>query len=401
MDTPRHTSSPLDNWLVRAGATTGFVLDFHGTLRDPDLLIRRTLHRAAALPALRHVPPAPRSRHWTTRKEPLGPDPHVRHHVLARHADLHMVTGDLLRLPLPDGPHPPWAVWIVTDAHHQRFRVCYRVHHGLQDGASAAHTALTLIADQHTPGPHPYQPARPTLVGALLTVRGFLGNLRHERHWPRLPVQLPNSIDWVYEELPEERLRRLGNAWNATVNDVCLAAIAQAMREWRASSRSCPDLPVIMPMTLRQKHEPYAAGNRITAQRLLLPCSAASFGEALHAVRRQTDALRIHRARDAARWAMAALPRRLGEQSCTRMLDAQAAPVTTSSITLPQTPTCHGVPLHGASMLNTPHTGCPTYISFTRAAGTVRCTAIHGSSLTDMPSITRAWARVIDQQRIH
>ncbi|WP_260419941.1 wax ester/triacylglycerol synthase domain-containing protein [Streptomyces sp. AK010] len=330
---------------------------------------------------------------------PLVGPVHVRHHRPSRHTDLDDATNRILREALPGGAYPAWDVWLIEDpADDARFRVCYRVHHGVLDGVGAANVGLALLADRAVLGPRPHHPALPTPRGALATVAGVALSRRRVPHWAELPTERPPNGHFLFRDVPEQLARTLAEAYGTSVNDVSLAALAQALRAWRLSSTAaekCPDILVLVPMTLRDDRQAYAVGDHFTTMRLRLPCSAGTFGEALRRVHHQTGNWRRTRARDGARLAIKALPRRFVGQLCDSMAVATTAPVTVSSISLPTAFTCHGASLHAAAMLSSLHRGSPTYVSLTRAAGIIRCALHHAESLRDPSTITRWWEQEI------
>ncbi|MEU3183887.1 hypothetical protein ABZ707_06685 [Streptomyces sp. NPDC006923] len=181
----------------------------------------------------------------------------------------------------------------------------------------------------------------------------------------------------------------------ASVNDVCLAALAQAFRRWRlentGGSRSCPDLSALVPMSTRLIDERLAPGNRLVSHHLLLPCSADRFADALDGVHRQTNAVRAGRTRDSARVALAALTPRLGESVADRTTAPEGAQIVASSVTFPGEVACAGARLTAASLMCDPYNGRLSYISFARTTDVVRCTAVYDEVLAHAAAIPSHW----------
>ncbi|MFF3580421.1 hypothetical protein [Streptomyces mirabilis] len=161
----------------------------------------------------------------------------------------------------------------------------------------------------------------------------------------------------------------MADAYGASVNETCLAALAQAFRRWRRGNEhdgpACPDLPALVPMPTRLAQEQLAPGNRLVSHRLSLPCSAEELGEAVDRVRDQSQTVPASRMRDAARLALTPLTPRLGEWATSRMAVAQAAPVVASSVTYPGAMTCAGGRLIAASMFCDPYNERLAFLSFT------------------------------------
>ncbi|MEU9558386.1 wax ester/triacylglycerol synthase domain-containing protein [Streptomyces fumanus] len=391
-----HTSGPLDRFFLHVGSTTGFVLDFDGPPPDHERLTARVLHRAAALPALHLLAPGPGGRRWRPGAGPLHGDAHVPRPVVARApGDLEADTDELLRRPLPAPPHPPWDLRLLDDPARHRFRVCYRVTHALQDGVGAAHAALALLADRTTPGPHAHHAARPTAKGALLATWAVARALRPGRAWDAWQAPPTRQTRWTYQDVPEPWVREAAAAHGVTVNDLCLAALAQALGRWHAlhtaPHRPVPDLRVLVPMSLRQKHERHAPGNRLVAQFVRLPCSTPRFEDVLRDIHRQTLATRVTGQRDALRLAMRLSPSRPGKYVCQALIAGKRAPVIASTVVFPSDFTCAGARLRAASMFNDLYGGRLCYVSFTRAADVIRCGTYYDGALPHGHAISRLW----------
>ncbi|MFE7837067.1 wax ester/triacylglycerol synthase domain-containing protein [Streptomyces sp. NPDC057474] len=395
---PSHTSGPLDRLFVKRGTAAGFIMDFDGPAPDRGQLAARVLDRAVKLPALNLLVPPPGRQRWRSATGPLEEAAHLYDGIVPLE-DLDAATSEMLHRPLPSAPHPPWDMCLLEDPARRHFRICYRVHHGIQDGVGAAHAVLALLGDQATAGPHPHRPAAPTPKGALLAGRGFWHTMRPKRHWAALYAPPSHHIRWIYQDVPEARVREVAASHGVTTNDVCLAAFAQALRQWHrthsALDEPCPNMHALMPMSLRQEHERHALGNHLAGHRVTLPCSAPDLDQAVHHVHRQTDAVRVTRARDAFRLAMRILPPWLGEHASNAFTAKRSTPIVVTSVALPAPMTCLGTQLRAASMFGSLYNERLCYVSFTRAVGIIRCGMLYDSALPHAATLPRLWSAAL------
>ncbi|MFH8472879.1 wax ester/triacylglycerol synthase domain-containing protein [Streptomyces sp. NPDC018000] len=379
---------------------TGFFLDFIGSPPAQETWARRILDRAGTIPTLLHTPPAPRDRTWTSRAEPLCPDTHLHHHPLpTRPHALSDACETLLARPLPPAPHPPWDIHLLTQpSTPERFRVALRIHHGHQDGVGAAHTAIALLCDTPTAGPHAHPAQRPrstTTLAAGLRLAAPL--LRPDPARPVLRAALggTNGPQWDYKDIPLTRLRALADAHHCTVNDVCLAALALALRALLPQTTSRPP-HLLMALSTRRPDQSHAPGNHVGAHRLLLPTTATTLPAALTAIRQQTAALRRDHVRDAQR-RLLTLRRPLSPSPrlLRTLLGPHLYPLATSSITFPNALTCFDARLEAASMFLTVGPYSPVYLSITRTLDTVRCTAIADAPRRNAMALPQHWKHAL------
>ncbi|WPO70372.1 hypothetical protein [Streptomyces sp. KN37] len=324
----------------------------------------------------------------------------MRDFACSREADgMETATNTLLGLALPEAPHPSWDVWLLHIPGQPRFRIVYRVHHALQDGAGAAYALLALLADHPTSGPHPHRAALPTGRGWLLAGRNLLTALRPDKTWPALRATPSHRTRWVHSDVTESHLRGMALRHSVTVNDVCLAGIADALGRWHRALpdtvRSTQKLSVLVPMSFREEHELYAVGNRLTSYRLTLPCHLTDIEHSIRHIRQQTQAARTHRVRHAARPALRLLPVTLGQRMVGAVYGVTAAPIVISNITLPAMFTCLNGRLSAASLICDPVNRRLCYISFTHAAGLIRCGIVCDDALPQATTIPALWRQAV------
>nr|WP_190064006.1 wax ester/triacylglycerol synthase domain-containing protein [Streptomyces griseocarneus] len=362
--------------------------------------------RAEALPALTDLIRSADGSRWRAGAGVPDEAVHIRCRTgLSGPGELDDATNDLLHHALPPEGRPQWDVWLLAAAGTGGFRLAFRIHHAIQDGVGAAHSVLSLLADTATQGPHPHRASRPTPSGMLRAGWDVVRALRPERRWPELQAAAPvGRSRWTYADVAAPRLRDLADAHGASVNDVCLAALAMALRSWRleraaaAGEGACPDLPTLVPMSTRQAHERHAPGNRVVAHRLLLPCSEERLREAVTRVHRQTVVVRRSHRRDAARAALdkPLLPG-LADWTVHAMGNPRTIPLSASSISFPAAFSCFGARLTAASMFYNVQENLPTYVSFTRTPTTVRCALMYDESLAHTASLPHHWRRALDE----
>jgi diacylglycerol O-acyltransferase len=204
------------------------------------------------------------------RLEP-GPDPVER------------MSGALLRLPFPEDA-PGWGLWLVHGWAPDAYALCYRVHHALQDGmgGAAAVAALFGPGDGRLSLTVPIEaepPLKPMELTAMLGA-DIPAAVRHTARWT--PALGPHGGHRTLHrtEVEVARLRTLGKAAGATLNQVYLAATAGALRAWspadwgtgKHSTRR--PLHAFMPLDTRPAGQrPATLGNHMAMLRVPLPCA--------------------------------------------------------------------------------------------------------------------------------
>ncbi|GGT00067.1 MULTISPECIES: wax ester/triacylglycerol synthase domain-containing protein [Streptomyces] len=391
---------------MREAPVAGFFLDFDGRPPSTTELTRRIVDRAAALPALTRLLPGKRARHWPVRAAALDPGVHVRHrHVPEGARALHAVCEALLTRELPGGEHPPWDCWLLTrPSPRGGHRVCFRVHHALLDGVGAAHSVLGLLADTPADGPPLYAAGRAGVRAGLLAAREAAAPvLRPGPPWQAMRHSAARGpgARWAYGDVPLARLRALADTHGTSVNDVALAALALALRSWSAEQglpAAPPAARTLISMSTRRPAERHRPGNHVVFHRLHLPVTAGPLPAAVAEVRRRTDAVRHSRRRDALR-ALLELPRPLapGVRALRTVVNPRIYPFAVSSVHFPESFTCFGGRLAGASLFL--YLGDDSqrlvYLSFTRTPDTVRCAVVADVPRAHTTALPRHWAEVL------
>jgi diacylglycerol O-acyltransferase / wax synthase len=282
---------------------------------------------------------------------------HVRHTALPAPGDWEQLCGLTARIfsQQLDRSKPLWEMWLVEglspnlggsgrgDAGRggaprgEGFALISKTHHSLIDGIAGIDLATVLFDLSPTPPPvrhsgHPWQPHREP--GALeLLAAGARGALRagvelaaaaadalaHPDHalaslreaaegvgeiaWAVLnpAPQTPLNVDigphrrflGVGSSLDDFKLVK--NAFGCTVNDVVLAVVAGALREFlisRGVRTEGLEMRALVPVSVRAEDEHHQMGNRIVAMRGPLPVYMSDPVQRLLFVKREMDGLK-------------------------------------------------------------------------------------------------------------
>jgi diacylglycerol O-acyltransferase len=227
---------------------------------------------------------------------------------------------------------PLWEMYVVEGLQHKRFALVAKIHHAATDGIGGAALLCGLLdADPHA---HPHraapeteraQPA-PSSVALLadatfsLGVRPLRGALQLLRSgaWARLAFSTLMRRESPLPSAPRTRLngrvssrravalgrvpladvKRVKNAYAATVNHVVLAACAGALRRYLGAQGEIPRQPLVaaVPMALGNR-APDGIGNSLSVLLMRLPVHLADPLDRLQAAREASlQAMRTHEA---------------------------------------------------------------------------------------------------------
>lgn len=199
-----------------------------------------------------------------------------------------------------------------------------RFHHSIADGWALVKLLLTLADTEERESvrvvdddPHPH------LHAATHALERTGDTLRHPATWGRLLAaagqrlawtvrlllpQLPQRTTligtpsgakrmvWDREGIPLDEVKQVGHRHGATVNDVLMAAVAEALHEHLVATLSPAEtVQVMAPVAIRDSDEPLHRhlGNRIGLLPVLLPTGPMTTLERLEAIRDET--LRLKR----------------------------------------------------------------------------------------------------------
>jgi diacylglycerol O-acyltransferase / wax synthase len=236
-----------------------------------------------------------------------------------------------------DRARPLWEVWMVEGLDDGGFALISKTHHAMVDGIAGVDIAQVMfdLSPLPTEIDHPdraWQPAREPTSAELLAA-GTLGLLRTgvrtaahaagmlrapqaalhgareaaeglgEIVWaglnpaPATPLNVPIGPHRRYEVVRAglDEFKLVKNAFGGTVNDVVLAVVSGALREWlhgRGVRTEGLELRALVPVSIRPSGERGALGNRLAAMRGPLPVYIDHPVERLRSVRAAMDGLK-------------------------------------------------------------------------------------------------------------
>lgn len=233
-----------------------------------------------------------------------------------------------------DRAHPLWHIHLVPRLEDGRAGILCKIHHALVDGKSAVELALLLFdlsPDAVPEPPDDWAPApAPGAAGMALaavsdgvgeTLRGARGAARMAAAPVRSAGRITDTLRRTALAIESDLLRpapssylnaKIGprrtlvthgerlapllavkDAAGVTLNDVCLAVVAGAMRELAFARRGRPrPLKVMVPVSVRSHEQRGDLGNRISFAFIELPAQEASATRRLALVHEQTSAFK-------------------------------------------------------------------------------------------------------------
>jgi diacylglycerol O-acyltransferase len=276
---------------------------------DPAAVTALLAERAARLPKLRQRARAelfpPGSASWAEDPEFVAAD-HIHHETLSSLYEpdpLSAYASRWIAEPL-DTSRPLWHLTLVTGLPDGKFALLLKLHHALTDGAGAYAVAAGLLDGVKLPERIPSRPI-PAPRSTLDTVKDTLGTVWGQANEaagiassvvratrPTLsPVSAPASAErrLGFVRLPLSELRQVRKAHGGTTNDVVLAVLSGALREWlvnrghRADGRT---LRALIPVSVRGRAGGQVGGNKLSGYLCDLPIGEDDPAERLRVVRR-------------------------------------------------------------------------------------------------------------------
>jgi WS/DGAT/MGAT family acyltransferase len=233
---------------------------------------------------------------------------HIHTHHLPRPHDATQLTdrvADIMAARLDSG-RPLWEIHVITGLPGGRFAVLPKLHHALADGTAALLLGLSLLDGFDVPPAPPRAHVNP-VPGIRATLRSFGSSaqqamdiagavLRNARPAPpSSPLLAPNATErrLATVRLDLHDIKRVRARHGGTTNDVLLAVLAGALRDWLLARGDRADglsLRALVPVSQRCRGRGRnAAGNQLSGYLCDLPVGEPDPVRRLVAVRAMMD----------------------------------------------------------------------------------------------------------------
>ncbi len=313
-------ASFLSNEKSNAHMHVGAILVFEGPPPKYTDLVEHVRGRLALVPRFRQklvVPPLEAGRPLWADDVNFNLAYHIRHTALpdpGGEAQLKQLAGRVFSQQL-DRSKPLWEMWLVQGLEEDRFAILTKTHHAMVDGISGVDIGTVLFDFEAVPEPVEIQddwvpqpaPGTGELVArgiadfAALPVGAAERVARAVQHPERAARKAVEALEGVSEIVsafadpapdvplnvsigPHRRyvwarselatFKRIKDGLGGTVNDVVLAAVTGAMRNWlqnRGVRTEGLELRALVPVSIRGEDERGNLGNRIALMRGPLP----------------------------------------------------------------------------------------------------------------------------------
>ncbi len=269
---------------------------------------------------------------------------HIRHTALPRPGtdqQLKQLAARIMERPL-DRARPLWEIWVVEGLQGDRFATIGKTHHCVIDGMAGVDIAQNLYAitpayrvedpPRYLPRPHPTDaelvqddrwrwatlPVRTAVdlarfwqrtdnvSGEVLGRVRALGQLAWNKIVPASdtplngPVGPHRLVDW--DRYPLADFKALRHALKCSVNDVVLAVVTGAVREFLLQRQVHPEqleFRVAAPVNVRGSEHASRGGNRVSSWIVSLPIGEPDPAKQVAAIRHATQAMKDSRQADA------------------------------------------------------------------------------------------------------
>jgi diacylglycerol O-acyltransferase / wax synthase len=331
----------LTNESASSHMHVGGILIFEGPPPSYDDLLDHVRGRLHLVPRFRQKlahPPVQTGRPFWVDDSNFNLEYHVRHSALPAPGSEEQLRNMAARVfsQQLDRTKPLWELWLVQGLTRKRFALITKTHHALVDGVSGVDIATVLFDTK--PVPEPAEPDQDWVPdrepsSATLAAKGLEGLLatpvrlarrleqavQHpqatarqvaeavegvgEIGWafanpaPKVPLNADigshRRFTWVRSDL--RQMKRIKNELGGTVNDVVLAVVAGAVRDWlhaRGIRSEGLELRAQVPVSIRAEGERGQLGNRLAVMRAPLPVYIADPVRRLQTVTRAMRGLK-------------------------------------------------------------------------------------------------------------
>jgi diacylglycerol O-acyltransferase len=319
----------------------GGILIFEGPTPNYVDLVEHIRGRLSQVPRFRQrlvVPPLEAGRPLWADDVNFNLTYHIRHTALPEpggEEELRRLAGRVFSQQL-DRSKPLWEMWLAQGLERDRFAILTKTHHAMVDGVSGVDIGTVLFDLEPVPEPAALDDdwvPRPEPSTTELVARGIadaaamplqlaeraVDAVRHPE-WaakrvaealegvgeiaaafadpaPDVPLNQPigphRRFVWARSELAA--FKRIKDALGGTVNDVVLAVVTGALRNWlhgRGIRTEGLELRALVPVSIRSEDERGDLGNRIAAMRGPLPVYVEDPVRRLRVVSEQMEGLK-------------------------------------------------------------------------------------------------------------
>ena len=334
-------ASFLTNETSASHMHVGAILIFEGPPPKYVDLVEHVRSRLGQVPRFRQrlvVPPLEAGRPLWADDVNFNLTYHIRHSALPEpggEEQLRQLAGRVFSQQL-DRSKPLWELWLVQGMERDRFAILTKTHHAMVDGVSGVDIGTVLFDLEPSPPPTPVEdewvpqaePSTTELItraatdGATWPLKLAERVVDAARHPEAAARKLTEALEGVAEVVgafadpapdvplnqpigPHRRFvwarselatfKRIKDALGGTVNDVVLAVVTGALREWlhgRGIRTEGLELRALVPVSIRTEDQHGELGNRIAAMRGPLPVYVEDPARRLRVVSEQMEGLK-------------------------------------------------------------------------------------------------------------
>ncbi|MEV2250778.1 wax ester/triacylglycerol synthase domain-containing protein [Streptomyces sp. NPDC050147] len=418
----KHPLNPIDEVFLamdrELGLVQGQFLRFRGLTPSLGELHDHLAERLPRLPRLTHRAVTGGRGAFRAPSSVFELSDHVQEMKLPVGTPLDEVLSALVRRPLCERG-PLWTITLVHSYADDEYAVCYRVHHGLEDGMGAAHVAAVLFGAQ-APGRPPRDGERSgrrsgplftagpreLLRGALSVGAGMTRGLAPGRLWPRAQGAAPENLAMCSTSATRRELSELGRVFGGTVNDAFLMGLWGALSAWSATGDGRRDVrsvfrkapvPVRMPLSTRHEGEEDAVGNHLTTTVLTLPGHEVPPADAFAQLVGSTQRMRSSGLRPASRALVALLPAPLIRWTVRRLLSPRSSPLYASNYALPAGLSFRDDPAVDAIPLGVLLPGNALSVTLLSCGSRVQVSFLYDRRLPGARRLAELWREALDE----
>jgi diacylglycerol O-acyltransferase / wax synthase len=332
----------------------------------------------------------------------FDPAPHIDERLLPRGGDPLAAAVNAVRAPLPR-ECPLWGLTVLRGYAEGEYTLCYRTHHMFQDGMAMNATLEALFADRRLaePGGRPGRGRRPRPPTGTWT-GGWVWPLPRTAGWAPFGRPVTGHPVLHTAVLDVAELEAVARNAGLTVYQVCLAALAGAVRAWRpqafgasAPSRNRNGLHASFPVSLRASDDD-ALGNGSAAMPVILPCGEPSPAGLLRQTAAQTDPRRVERYRRVLRTVTRYFPYWLLVRT-----DVGLRPLVVSAMRLTGALTVLGAPVAGATAYPGHPFDVPLAIMMQRYGREITASILTDEVVTDPERLGELWQQAVTTLNHH